>query len=213
MQKSQSARTGKLVSAQILIKGTVTEYSSSVSASGQKIRVGGIAFGKNKSVAHIGLMLRMIDTTTGEVLDSERVEAKVHSGGNSVNIRSGGLGWGKETKTSPNMQQATHEVIAQAVEQIATKLEDIPFQARIIKASSGTVYISAGAKDGAAIGDQFIVNGVGEEMVDPMTGESLGADEEQIGTVKITQVKEKCSKAQPIGALANAKPGDIVRQN
>jgi len=61
------------------------------------------------------------------------------------------------------------------------------------------------------VGDQFTVYGVGEQLVDPSTGEVLGSDEEEIGDLKISVVKDKFSIAMPVGNIAGVKPGDIVR--
>jgi len=51
-QKSQSAQTGKLVNAQILVKGTVTEFENQSSGSESGVGFGGMKFGMN--VAGVG---------------------------------------------------------------------------------------------------------------------------------------------------------------
>ena len=84
--KSKSARTGKLTSAQILVKGTITEFAEKSSGSGGGIGFGGIRIGGKKAEAHVGLIIRLIDTTTGEVLHSQRVEGKAKSGGMSLGV-------------------------------------------------------------------------------------------------------------------------------
>ena len=210
--KAQTARTGKIVAAQILIKGTVTEYSGSSSKQGEGFRIGGIQLNNKSSEAHVGLMIRLIDSSSGEVLDSQRVEGKAKSKGKGFSANFGGLGYSKSGSESTPMGKATQVAIDNAVQAIADRLAKIPFQTRVIKNTGSDLVIAAGAKVGAQIGDQFTVYSLGEEFVDPYTGESLGSEETEVGVVKITQVKEKYSRAAAVGSLGSVETGDIVRQ-
>lgn len=76
MEPSQSARTGKMTSAQIHIKGIITEYESRSSGGDSRIAVGGIRVGGRREDAHVGLLLQLIDTTTGEMLRMRRPAKK-----------------------------------------------------------------------------------------------------------------------------------------
>jgi curli biogenesis system outer membrane secretion channel CsgG len=211
MRKSKSAETGKLVSAQILLVGAITEFQAQSESGGQGFSVGGFSLGKNKSEAHVGLIIRGFDTNSGEVLFSERVEGKAESGGVAFQVNAPLGSYGKDSKTQTPMEKATQVAIDNAVALIASKLEDVPYQGSVIQVKGGDVYISAGERSGASVGDQFGVYGVGEELVDPVTGESLGSEEELLGTVKIVSVSEKFSKARAVGALSGVKTGDLVR--
>jgi hypothetical protein len=87
------------------------------------------------------------------------------------------------------------------VEYIASELRDLPFQGRIIKCfSDGDIDISAGEKVGAQVGNVFTVYSVGEELIDPDTGELLGSDEEEVGSLKTYEVKEKYSKTTVVSS-------------
>lgn len=210
-QKSRSARTGKLTSAQILVKGTITEFESESAGSGTGIGFKGFRIGGKREEAHVGLIVRLIDTTTGEVLDSKRVEGKAKAGGFKLGVDIKGVDFGTEGFHKTPLGKATQIAIDSAVEFIASKLRSIPFQGRIIKVKEEGVYISAGEKTGASVGDVFAVYSVGEELVDPDTGELLGLEEEQIGSVKIFKVKEKYSKAKIARGGKGIKRGDIIR--
>lgn len=211
-QKSQSARTGKLTSAQVLVKGTVTEFETKSAGSGAGIGFGGVRVKSNKGEAHVGLIIRLIDTTTAEVLDSQRVEGKAQSGGFGLGLDIGGFDFGTDSFKKTPLGKATQIAIDNAVEYIASELRDLPFQGRIVKCSSeGEVYISAGDNVGAQAGDLFAVYSVGEELVDPDTGELLGMEEEKLGSVKIYEVKQKYSKAKVISGGQGIKRGDIIR--
>jgi curli biogenesis system outer membrane secretion channel CsgG len=211
-QKSQSAQTGKLVNAQILVKGTVTEFEEKSGGSSSGIGIGGIGVHNNRSEAHVGLLIRLIDTTTGEVLASERAEGKAASGGVGFGVNSGLVQFGSSGFSKTPMGKAVQETIDNCVNIIATKLKGVPFQARVIKVSNDTeMLISGGEKTGVAEGDVFTVYSVGESLVDPATGEQLGSELEKKGTVKVTKVEEKYAKAKSDVSLAGIKAGDIVR--
>jgi curli biogenesis system outer membrane secretion channel CsgG len=210
-RKSQSAQTGKLVSSQILIKGTVTEFEARSAGSGKSFGIGGFNIGSKREEAHVGLIIRLIDTTSGEILASKRVEGKAKSGGLKWDASAMGVSMGSDGFTKTPLGKATQIAIDNAVEIISQGLVNVPFQAHVISAKGGTVLINAGERTGVSVGDQFSVYGLGEEIVDPTTGESLGVEEEELGVIEITQVKEKYAKARPKGPLGAASPGDVVR--
>ncbi|MEE8575534.1 MAG: CsgG/HfaB family protein [Thermodesulfobacteriota bacterium] len=209
--KSKSARTGKLTSAQILIKGAITEFQSNSSGSGAGIKIRGISLGSKKGEAHVGLIIRMINTTTGEVIASERVEGKAKAGGFNLGLDIGSVGFGTSSFKKTPLGKATQIAIDNAVEIIASTLRELPYQGRVIKVSGEEVYLSAGERNGASVGDEFRVYTVGEELVDPDTGEMLGSEEEEIGRVKIYKVAEKYSKARPVGSVEGISKGSIIR--
>jgi curli biogenesis system outer membrane secretion channel CsgG len=211
-QKSQSAQTGKLVNAQILVKGTVTEFENQSSGSQNGIGFGGFNVGNKREEAHVGLIIRLIDTTTGEVLDSQRVEGKAASGGMKFGMDVAGVDFGTSGFSKTPLGKATQMAIDNAVSIIAAKLKNVPFQARIVKVNGDDeVLISGGAKTGIAEGDVFTIYSVGESLVDPATGEQLGSELEKKGAIKVTKVEEKYAKAHSDGSLKGVKAGDIVK--
>ena len=214
VQKAKSAETGKIVAAQILVKGTITEFDNNSSGSASGIGIAGFRVGNKKEEAHVGLIIRLIDTTTGEVLASERVEGKASAGGVKFGVNTGGVQFGTEGFDKTPMGKAVQMTIDEAVAKIAEKLKDVPFQARVIKVNSDDeVLISGGEKTGMATGDTFTLYSVGEDLVDPTTGEQLGAELEKKGTVKVTSVQEKYGKAKLEKAMSGIKVGDIVKAN
>ena len=210
-QASKSAQTGKLISAQILVKGAVTEFENKSAGSGTGIGFGPVQLANKREEAHVGLIIRLIDTTTGQVLDSQRVEGTATAGGMSVGVNAGGVAFGTEGFKKTPLGKATQIAIDNAVNFIANKLKNVPFQGHVVKASGEDIYISAGTRTGVAAGDVFTVYKVGEALVDPATGEQLGAEETKLGTIKVYQVDEKFSKAKAESKLGEAKAGDIIR--
>ncbi len=209
-QKSKSARKGKFISAQILIKGTITEFKGNSEGSKSGFGFKGLKIKTKKDNAHIGLIIRLIDTTTGQIHDSHSVEGKAKSGRFEIGLDVQGVKFDNESFKKTPLGKATQIAIGNAVEFIATKLKNIPFRGRIIKTKGEEIYLTAGERIGASVGDVFSVYTVGEELVDPDTGELLGEEEDKIGTVEILQIREKHSKAKIISGK-DFKRGDIIR--
>lgn len=208
---SQSAQTGKLTSAQILVKGTVTEFENKSAGSGTGVGLGGFAIKNQREEAHVGLIIRLIDTTSGEVLDSKRVEGKATAGGIGFAATAGGVTFGSEGFKKTPLGKAMQMAIDEATAFIAGKLKDLPFQGRIIKVGADDVYVSGGEKVGMAVNDTFTIYSVGEALVDPDTGEQLGSDVTKKGTLKIYEVQEKFGKAKTDGKIEGLKVGDLIR--
>ena len=94
--KSSAAKIGKLTGAKYLVMGTVTAYEEKTQGGGGGISFGGISLGGKKDDAYIAVDVRVVDTTTGEIVHTRTVEAKATSygmhGSGYVGGLSGGLG-------------------------------------------------------------------------------------------------------------------------
>ncbi len=82
---------------------------------------------------------------------------------------------------------------------IALRISDVIFPAKIIAKSGKTVTFNRGEGTGVKVGDIFEVFALGEAMIDPDTGENLGSEETLIGTIKVTSVLPKFSKGVIVG--------------
>ncbi|NOZ52710.1 MAG: hypothetical protein GXP08_06135 [Gammaproteobacteria bacterium] len=85
------------------------------------------------------------------------------------------------------------------------------FPLKIIKIAGGEVYLNRG--DGAEfqVGSTLSVLVQGESLIDPDTGESLGSTEKEVGTVQVSEIQQKFSKANIITGAKRIKKGAIVR--
>ena len=113
--KSQSAQRGKLTSAQILIKGTVTEFSAKSSGNGNGYGFGPVHVNNGKSVATVGLNIRLIDTTTGQVVASQTVEGHAETKSSGVSVNTGMASYGQKNFDQTPMGKATHYYAAGVV--------------------------------------------------------------------------------------------------
>jgi hypothetical protein len=157
------------------------------------------------------LILRLIDTTSGHVLLSERVEKHASSTGMDVSGSRSGVDFGSQNFLKTPLGKAAQQAIDQCVMIIVSKLKQVPFECSVVKADGDDVIISAGERTGAKSGDVFDVFSKGEELTDPVTGESLGSEEEKTGKIQIYQVAEKFSKAKVLNSSKQIERGQIAR--
>ncbi|HWK71824.1 MAG TPA: CsgG/HfaB family protein [Burkholderiaceae bacterium] len=82
---------------------------------------------------------------------------------------------------------------------------------KVVGVHNGKVIINRGAGIAAA-GQTYDIYSVGEELVDPDTGETLGATEENIATIRIVDVKPKLAYGEIVKGSADAvEKGAIAR--
>lgn len=209
--KTTGATTGRLIGAQILIRGAVTEYEASKSGGGAAIAIKGIGIGGGGSTAQVGIDLRMYDTSTGEVLQSHRAVGEAKTSGLAVGGVSGDVAFGVGGWSKTPLGEATRHAINDAVKFIVREMENVPWQSSVVTVNKdNVVYISGGQDVNMSTGTTYTVYGVGEELIDPSTGLSLGREESKIGRIEVTSVEEKFSKAKILDG-SGFKTGDVVK--
>ena len=101
VDRNTAAKIGKIKGAKYLVASTVSAYEEGTSGQRGGISIGIISLGGKKATAYMAVDLKVIDTTTGEVIDARTVEATSESKGSSMGFNipyvSGNLG--KEEKT------------------------------------------------------------------------------------------------------------------
>jgi len=207
-----AAKFGKILGAQVLIKGVVTEFCQFETIKGIGLFIKGVTLGGGGVItAHVAVDIRMFDASTGEIIESHRTEQKVSTvvvtGGVKMgNVTIGGLDFHKTP-----LGKATRKAIEDMVDFIVEQLKAKPWEGRIVTVKNDKVIINAGLDVGIKIGDVMEVWRQGEELIDPVTGLSLGVEEgEKIGTIEVTDVKEKYSIAT-ISTGIGFNRNDIVR--
>jgi curli biogenesis system outer membrane secretion channel CsgG len=208
--EGSAAAVGKLGKSQILIAGAVTEFEYSKGGEDAGISIKGFSIGGSQERAHVALNLRIFDTTTGEVLDSLRVAGEASTKGLKLGYSNSDFGGDLGGFRKTPMGEATQKAIDEAVTKIVSRLRDVPWQGKIIKADAGKIFINAGSEAGVAGGAEFAVYRAGEALTDPDTGMSLGQETTKVGKVKVTEVKDKFSIAAPAEGT-DFKRGDLIK--
>ncbi len=211
MDERNASQVGKLLGVELAVIGSITEFGVSSSETGAKIQW--LDVGVKTQKATVAVDVRLVNTTTGEIIAAETVrKVKSKSG-----LKLGGKGYELSDQSGFDKSligKATREAVDEIAAVLARQIQDIPIEGKVIKISGETVYIKPGANAGVSIGDTFVIYSVGEALIDPDTGLSLGSEEEIAGSIQINQLVANGKAAKGIILTgSNMKVGNIVRPN
>jgi curli biogenesis system outer membrane secretion channel CsgG len=209
--KSKVAKTGLIRSARYIGSGAVTEVTDSQSGGGGGVSFKGIRLGGGKSEAQITVIVKLIDTTTSEIVAKERIVGKAGNTSLSVGLSVGGLSTDMGGFKKTPLGQAAQDCITKAAEFIAKKMEEFPFEGSVVKASNGKVYINRGSDFGVEVGQELVMKTEGETLTDPDTGAILGKEDGKvIGKIKVAKVDAKLSTCDVTDGEKNPPAGTVV---
>ncbi len=203
-------KVGQLLGAELFVIGAVTECGTKESNIGGGISVfgGGLKTKKARTVVDI----RLVNTSTGEIIASEAEEGTESTTGVAVRYENMDFN-NQDSWDNTDIGKATREAVNKTVELIAANMEKIPWSGKIIKVNSdGTVLMKPGSEGNVKAGMEFFVLRKGEEIKDPDTGLSLGSEESKVGKIKATEdmLNGKAMKATILDGK-DFKVGDVVR--
>ncbi|MBN2189668.1 MAG: hypothetical protein JW728_00465 [Candidatus Aureabacteria bacterium] len=201
---------GKLLNAQILVSGAVTEFSQRMYDSGSMFEYKGFSLGLRGATAHVAINLRMYDTTTGQVIASKRVEGKGNVSGLSVGYSESDWALDFDNFKASPLGKVTQEAINEAVYFICMEMQNVQWEGSIVTVKKDKVYLNCGAGSNVKIGDEFEIFRKGEELVDPGSGMSLGFETKKSGRVRVIEVQDKFSIAETVSG-GNFSRGDIIK--
>jgi len=215
VEPKSAASVGKLLGAQALITGDITEFTYKQSSAGSKMSLlksidSKLAAKMDRLTAQVALDLRIIDATTGAVIGSVRGEGSSTATGVSAEYAKAGreLGMGGSKQTP--LGAASRQAIEKGVDALVKQLRGVPWQGRIADIRGDKVYINAGTDMGIRNGMKFDVFVQGDAIVDPESGATLGSPDQRLGQLTITEVSPKFA----VGKLAEGampKRNDVVR--
>jgi len=211
-----AAKTGRVIGAEWIIKGQVTEVE--VEARGKGFSLGvpipgipaGLRLGGEKAGAHLGMDLRIVDASTGATVQSHYVKAESKTKGIAIGFDSAWGSIGGDTFSKTPLGKAARNAVVDAVEFILAQRKATPWAGRVVQNRHGRIYLNAGANVGLEPGQTFVVVATLDELVDPETGLSLGAVEETVGEIRIEKVEEQYAIARATSEYAPQR-GDVVR--
>lgn len=203
-------KVGQLLGAELFVVGAVTEFGTKESniSGGVSLFGGGLKTKKARAVVDV----RLINTSTGEIIASESEEGSESSTG--IDVRYSDINFDNTTSwDNTDIGKATREAVNGVVKLITENMEKIPWSGKIIKVNAdGTVLMKPGSEGNVKTGMELFVLRKGEDIKDPDTGLSLGAEETKLGRIKTTEdmLKGKAMKATVLEGK-DFKVGDIVR--
>lgn len=208
-----AAQVARLLGVELIITGSVNEFGEKEShiGGGMGRRLGGLGgVGVETKTARVGLDVRLVNSSTAEIVTAEGITEEESKKG--VDIAHDDFVFSTGANFDNTLAgKATRKAVNKCVEVIAKGMDKIPWAGRIIKDNGdGTFIIRPGLDGGVKSGDTFVVYSLGEKIVDPTTGEELGAQETKAGKIQVTSVQEKISIGKAIEGKG-FKPGDAVK--
>jgi curli biogenesis system outer membrane secretion channel CsgG len=199
---STAAKIGQLLGAQLILTGSITQFSIERQSAGFR------GIGGSYSKAESKLDVRLVDTTTGEVLLAEEGTGEKRMGG----------GFFKGASAERTFDRgAAAEALRPAVEDIVKKLsaQSVTVAAagppvpagQIVGARDGSFYINKGESSGIRVGQRFSVRRVVDEIKDA-DGKVLDRITKDVGVLEVTQVLSQSAVCKVVEG--QAAQGDAI---
>lgn len=238
MTAESAPPAGKMLGAQVLIRGTVTEFSEQASGSsgGSRFSLGSMArvasvFSRDRSInrladttdaleigqgsetvrGSVGLDLQLIDVSTGQLLQSMQVATTIQEERSASVLGIAGFSTQSEKFERTVIGKATRQAIEEAVVRIFNAMQRVPWQGMVAAVKpDGAVIINAGSSAHLSPGMELIVEAETAQVTDPATGLLLYSEKATIARLRITQVMDKVSFADLVEG-ADVRRGDVVK--
>lgn len=208
---------GKLAGVQLFIYGAVTEFGADDKGGGFNLGFSGgnlpfsLGGASQSASGSVTMDVRVVDTTTGQVLESHTVREPIESSAFNLSLGFKGISLGGDEFMKTPLGEATRAAIQKAVLKIVETARKKPWTGRVVEFDLGEVIINAGTQTGLKLGDMFMIERIGKILTDPSTGEVLSTRRKELGVATIKDVQEKIA----IGAYKPLeqdlpKRGDLV---
>ncbi len=188
---------GRLTGVQLLIYGSVTEFGHDEKGGGFSFGFSGarvpLGLSQQSTSGTVGMDIRVVDTTSGVVLETHRVRESIATEGWDISTGYKGISFGTNQFEKTPLGPAARSAIARAVEFIAVRADKTPWAGQVVEYDGKRLFINAGERSGMKVGDQFMIERVSKTMTDPSTGEALSVQKEEIGVLRLTKVEERIS--------------------
>lgn len=205
-----AAKVGRVLGVDLMVVGSVSELGTSKRDIG-----GGISIfdaGVSSKTARAAVDIRLVNTTTGEIVAAETEEGTESTLG--VGVRYDNIDFRDMSAwNDTDLGKAAREAVNGCVELITENMDAIPWSGRILKVNNdGTVLIKPGSDGNVTSGMAFDVYQLGEEIIDPDTGLPLGNEETKVASIEVVSdmLAGKAAKAKVLSGKG-IKVGDVVR--
>jgi len=212
-----AAKIGKLLGANAILVGSVTEFGpkkSEIEAGGwgtSKLTKGLISnVGLETQTVRVVVDIRLIDTTTGEIILAETASAEKKS--RNINFSSWELPsfkMGGADFDGTLIGKATREAINNVVAKVSGTMKDVKWSGYVLKVEGQNVIINAGTETGIEKGMQMTVRGAAEEIEDA-EGRIFIVPGDDIAEIEITTPLDKISRAKIISGSGVEKDSQVV---
>lgn len=204
---ANAAKSFALKGIKYLLVMTVDDFQDFV----EKATFEGTGEQATKRVIRLSAVGKLYDTTTGEILETTNIQLGPNDP-DYKKIRDISEKRSYSTTDGNLSDQLLLTASRLMADRMANRVIDVLFPAKIISVIDNQVMINRG--DGTDIhkGEVWNVYALGQEMVDPDTGVSLGASEVKVGVVEVTDVQPLFARARVVSDMGVDK-GQILRRD
>nr|WP_297348054.1 CsgG/HfaB family protein [uncultured Glaciecola sp.] len=190
--------TSQIVGADFLIVGSISEF-------GRKTTSETGIFSRNKIQQAIATVnVRLIDTTTGQIVFSEEGSGEARAEANTT------LGVGERAAFDSTLNdKAISAAISKVVSDLMENLLNSPWKAYLIAEQDGQYIMTGGASQGIAAGDEFTILQKGKKIKNPQTGFMIELAGKKIATATVTLLSGTGNNEISIVALDTQLPVQI----
>lgn len=198
-----AARVGKLLGAQAVLLGSITQFSIDTKSGGFGVVSASVTEAESK------LDVRIVDTTTGEIVAVAEGSGKKRFGGGAYkdkNLR--------QDFDQGIAQEALRPAVEKAIAIIVGTKEQLAANAtptaagHVVGNREGSIYVDRGTNAGVKVGDRFEVHRVVDTISDA-SGNVLDEVTDRVGVIEITRVLSQSSIAKVVDG--NAREGDKLQ--
>ena len=195
----------RIKNANYLVKGVIRDFSHVATARG------GIGYkwykiGGKGSVAVVSMIVTVIEVESGEVILSKDVTERIYSGKIDFAGVYENVAFGGEIFYTTPLGKSTKRAMEKAVKYIVKSIGKTRWHPVVSGLSNDLVVVNGGRDRRVRIGTQYSVIEAGDEVFDPLTGNSLGrAPGKRIGVLEIVTIFDKFAYAR----LLEGSPGEV----
>lgn len=191
--EGEFAQTGQLLRCQYLIRGVITEFQYEEGRQGSGVRTPwGVTIGGSASYGYVAVDLRMIDTSTGQIVSAVKAEGRAQGQWVNFSVSQAGWGFGSSNFAKTPIGQAVRACIEHAVKQISDALSKQPYYTVVLAVEEGKVLLAGGREVGMTPGLTFILKSRKSDLVNPQTGERIPRYE-KAGKIQVESVEDQFS--------------------
>ncbi len=220
VDSSTAAKIGRLLGAELVVFGSITGANLERGRGGVRLPgvfPRGLRVGGKKKTANVKLNVRVVDSTTGEILLAAEGNGTSKQKGGNIGI-DGIYVNSNSNKDAQLLTLATADAVNQVAEQINTGVNKVgtaiktspTAKALVADVSGSTVIINKGSADGYRQGMKLSIEKVIKVVKDPVTGKELRKMTKKIGTIELTEVDSSSSVGKIISG-AKLQVGNIAK--
>ncbi len=168
-RKEDSVTRGRLKNARYLIRGVITDFTQTGSASAW-FRSSRAAAGGADARALVMINLTVTDVETGEILSCVPADGSAKASRKWARFDYNGVTFGGDLFFKTPIGRATQAALRKAVNRIVLDIPYTTWKPRIADATAESVIINGGENVGVQEGDLFNVREEGQSITDPGTG-------------------------------------------